>query len=143
MKLPKCYKFNPKFNLIFNKIVEPHRVAKIKTHATKVDHVVLALDPEVAAEIDDFLWNPPEENQYDRLCDILRRKGNHITWSDEAERALKLSKNLLARSTLLVHPTQTNTRIVVDASDVAVGAVKTSYSQNLTYKTILIYSNIN
>ena len=57
------------------------------------------------------------------LHQLLKGKGNDITWLDEAERAFKLSKNLLARSTLLVHPTQTNTRIVVDVSDVAVGAV--------------------
>ena len=31
------------------------------------------LDPEVAAEIDDFLADLPEDNQYDRLCDVLRK----------------------------------------------------------------------
>ena len=60
---PKFYKFNPS---AWFKIVEAHlRVAKIKTRATKFDHVLLSLDPEVAAEIDDFLA--------DRLCDVLRK----------------------------------------------------------------------
>ena len=40
-----------------------------------------------------------------------------------SDEAFNLSKNLLAKTTLLVHPTQTKTCITVDASDVAVGEV--------------------
>ena len=47
------------------------------------------LDPEVAAEIDDFLADLPEDNQYDRLCDVLRKR---LTLS-EAEK-LKQLENL-------------------------------------------------
>ena len=43
----------------------------------------------MAAEIDDFLADLPEDNQYDRLCDVLRKR---LTLSQAEE--LKQLENL-------------------------------------------------
>ena len=72
VKLPKFYKFNP---TAWFQIAESHfRLAKITTQATKFDHVLVSLDPDVSTEIDDFLSDPPKEQQYDQLCEILKRR---------------------------------------------------------------------
>ena len=87
VKLPKFYKFNP---TAWFQIAESHfRLAKITTQATKFDHVLVSLDPDVSTEIDDFLSDPPKEQQYDQLCEILKRR---FTLSD-AEK-LKQLENL-------------------------------------------------
>ena len=75
----------------------------------------------------------------DPLHQLLKGKGNDIVWSEGTERGFKLSKNLLAKTTLLVHPTQTDTRITVDASDVAVGAALEQWTSG-TWKPIGFFS---
>lgn len=61
------------------------------------------------------------------LTDLLRKtKGSSsaISWSPEAEAAFRAAKQAVADAVLLIHPrTNVPTRIMVDASSVAIGAV--------------------
>lgn len=68
------------------------------------------------------------------LTDLLRgpkKSSTPIPWTPDAEVAFTAVKNALAEATLLVHPMpNAPTRVMVDASDVAVGAVLQQYGDH-------------
>ena len=72
VNLPTFYKFNP---TAWFRIAEAHfRLANVVTQATKFDYTIVSLEPDVLLEIDDFLSDPPTEQQYDKLCEILKKR---------------------------------------------------------------------
>ena len=63
-------------------------------------------------------------NIFRPLDDLLKAHHKDFTWSTAAATTFEQAKDLLAKATLLNHPTpDAPTCVMTDASDVAVGAV--------------------
>lgn len=140
LKLPKCSFAVPKIN-VFGHIVSANGV---QPDETKVEAVNKAPPPKSASEVRSFLGLTNYCSRY--IADYssithplrqLTRAETPFKWKEEHEQAFQQLKQALTSSPVLAHYSLTApTRVVVDASPWAVGAVLLQQQEDSTYRPI-------